>query len=44
MDLTNARSTLAVAGRDLELVGVDDPHLEYDRYAGSPGRPTPRRR
>ena len=31
-DLTNARSTLAVAGRDLELVGVDDPHLEYDRY------------
>jgi predicted MPP superfamily phosphohydrolase len=32
VDLTNARSTLAVAGRDLELVGVDDPHLEYDRY------------
>ena len=32
IDLTNARATLAVAGRDLELVGVDDPHLQYDRY------------
>ncbi len=32
VDLTNARSTLTVAGRDLELVGVDDPHLKYDRY------------
>ncbi len=31
-DLTNARASLTVAGSPLELVGVDDPHLEYDRY------------
>lgn len=32
LDLTNRRGRLAVSGADLELVGVDDPHLEYDRY------------
>ncbi|MCE0485864.1 metallophosphoesterase [Ornithinimicrobium sediminis] len=31
-DLDNARARLPVAGLDLELVGVDDPHLGYDRY------------
>lgn len=31
-DLTNARGRLNVLGLDLELVGVDDPHLKYDRY------------
>jgi predicted MPP superfamily phosphohydrolase len=31
-DLTNARATLAVAGSPVEFVGVDDPHLKYDRY------------
>ena len=31
-DLTNARVTLDVAGSPVELVGVDDPHLKYDRY------------
>lgn len=31
-DLTNTRGRMAVKGLDLELVGVDDPHLEYDRY------------
>ncbi|MFB9731570.1 metallophosphoesterase [Ornithinimicrobium kibberense] len=32
VDLTNARARLEVAGLRLELVGVDDPHLEYDDY------------
>ncbi len=32
-DLTNRRTYLTVGGRDLELVGVDDAHLDYDRYA-----------
>lgn len=32
VDLTNRRTRLEVAGVPLELVGVDDPHLEYDRY------------
>ena len=31
-ELTNARVRRRVAGLDLELVGVDDPHLDYDRY------------
>jgi predicted MPP superfamily phosphohydrolase len=32
VDLDNARTRLTVAGLDLEFVGVDDPHLGYDRY------------
>ncbi len=32
LDLTNRRDRLTVRGVDLELVGVDDPHLDYDRY------------
>jgi predicted MPP superfamily phosphohydrolase len=31
-DLTNTRATLDVAGSVIEAVGVDDPHLGYDRY------------
>ncbi|MGV1008485.1 MAG: metallophosphoesterase [Dermatophilaceae bacterium] len=31
-DLTNTREQLSVAGMPLEFVGVDDPHLSYDRY------------
>jgi uncharacterized protein len=31
-DLTNTRATLDVAGSSIEFVGVDDPHLKYDRY------------
>ncbi len=31
-DLTNTRTTLDVAGATVEVVGVDDPHLQYDRY------------
>lgn len=32
-DLTNARTTLDVDGRRVEVVGVDDPHLKRDRLA-----------
>ncbi len=32
LDLTNARGELEVGGQRLEFVGVDDPHLEFDRY------------
>jgi predicted MPP superfamily phosphohydrolase len=39
LDLTNARATIDVAGRRLAFVGVDDPHLRYDRYPGGT-RPT----
>ena len=31
-DLSNARAVLTVNGHALEFVGVDDPHLKYDRY------------
>jgi predicted MPP superfamily phosphohydrolase len=31
-DLTNARATLDVGGSPFEFLGVDDPHLSYDRY------------
>jgi predicted MPP superfamily phosphohydrolase len=31
LDLTNRRDRLSVAGADLSFVGVDDPHLGYDR-------------
>lgn len=32
-DLTHQRTRVTVNGLPLELVGVDDPHLEYDDYA-----------
>jgi predicted MPP superfamily phosphohydrolase len=31
-DLNNARTEMTVAGSKLDFVGVDDPHLNYDRY------------
>ncbi len=31
-DLTNRRAVLEIAGAAVEFVGVDDPHLDYDRY------------
>ncbi|MGH8870200.1 MAG: metallophosphoesterase [Actinomycetes bacterium] len=40
-DLTNARGRLKVDGREIELVGVDDPHLELDRYDLVSGPPDP---
>lgn len=41
LDLTNRRGSLAVAGRRLAFVGVDDPHLRYDRYDRVAGSPDP---
>jgi predicted MPP superfamily phosphohydrolase len=32
LDLTNARGTVKVGQREIELVGVDDPHVRRDRY------------
>jgi predicted MPP superfamily phosphohydrolase len=32
LDLTNARGYVKADGRQLELVGVDDPHIKRDRY------------
>jgi len=31
-DLTNARASVKVGTREVELVGVDDPHVRRDRY------------
>ncbi|HZW43066.1 MAG TPA: metallophosphoesterase [Dermatophilaceae bacterium] len=41
VDLSNARTTLTIGGQTLELVGVDDPHLKYDRYAAVAGPSDP---
>jgi predicted MPP superfamily phosphohydrolase len=40
-DLNNARTILKAGGRSVELVGVDDPHVERDDYASVAG-PTSR--
>lgn len=43
-DLTNRRDHLTIDGQSLSFVGVDDPHLRYDRFpAPEPAatRPTP---
>ena len=40
-DLTNRRAYLTVAGAELEFVGVDDAHLDYDRYAAVAGPADP---
>jgi len=37
LDLGNARGRLKVDGREVDLVGVDDPHLGRDRYADVAG-------
>ena len=36
-DLTNARSRVLAGSREVELVGVDDPHIWRDRYAAVQG-------
>lgn len=36
-DLTNRRDVVTADGRDLALVGVDDPHLERDRFPAPAG-------
>lgn len=40
-DLTNARTTMSVGSQLLEFVGVDDAHLNYDRYAAVAGPSDP---
>jgi uncharacterized protein len=37
-DLNNARTTLKAGGRVVELVGVDDPHIDRDDYDAVSGR------
>jgi predicted MPP superfamily phosphohydrolase len=39
LDLTNTRGSLEVAGRSLSFVGVDDPHLGYDRFPAPTSSP-----
>ena len=41
LDLTNRRGTLKIGSTLLEFVGVDDPHLRYDRYGTVSGAPDP---
>jgi predicted MPP superfamily phosphohydrolase len=41
LDLTNRRGALTVGAHRLEFVGVDDPHLKYDRYERVSGPPDP---
>lgn len=41
LDLTNVRDRLKVDGRELEFVGVDDPHIHRDRYDDVAGTADP---
>ena len=41
-DLSNARAALSIGGHAVEFVGVDDAHLNYDRYAAVAGPRDPR--
>lgn len=41
VDLDNVRTRLVVSGQELELVGVDDPHIQHDRYAEVAGTADP---
>lgn len=41
LNLNNARAPLSVGGLELELVGVDDPHIHLDRYASVAGPADP---
>ncbi|MFF0367989.1 metallophosphoesterase [Micromonospora sp. NPDC005087] len=38
LDLNNARTMLKAGGRQIDLVGVDDPHIERDDYGAVDGR------
>jgi len=40
-DLNNARTTLKAGGRTVELVGVDDPHVDRDSYESVAGPASP---
>ncbi|KAB1948179.1 metallophosphoesterase [Micromonospora sp. ALFpr18c] len=37
MDLNNARTTLKAGGRQIDVVGVDDPHIDRDDYPAVSG-------
>jgi len=39
-DLSNARARVKVGSREIELVGVDDPHIWRDRYDNVQGPPS----
>jgi uncharacterized protein len=39
VDLTNTRGRLKIDGREIELIGVDDPHIGRDRYEDVAGPP-----
>ncbi|MGH3870914.1 MAG: metallophosphoesterase [Pseudonocardiaceae bacterium] len=41
LDLSNTRRRLTVAGRRVDVAGVDDPHLRRDRYQRIAGRADP---
>jgi predicted MPP superfamily phosphohydrolase len=41
LDLTNRRGNLKIRSSLLEFVGVDDPHLHYDRYKQVAAAPDP---
>ncbi|MGH3341699.1 MAG: metallophosphoesterase [Carbonactinosporaceae bacterium] len=41
LDLDNARGRLKVDGREVAFVGVDDPHIGYDRYEDVAGAADP---
>jgi predicted MPP superfamily phosphohydrolase len=41
VDLTNARGLIKADGRTIALVGVDDPHVDRDRYSDVSGPPDP---
>ena len=43
-DLNNARTSVKAGGRLIELVGVDDPHIDRDDYAAVAGPVSPERR
>lgn len=38
-DLTHVKRVVTVAGRQIAVAGVDDPHLHYDRYGVIAGKP-----
>lgn len=40
-DLDNARTSLTLAGQRLDFVGVDDPHIQRDRYTAVAGAADP---
>lgn len=41
LDLTHTRREFEVAGMTIAAAGVDDPHIERDRYDSIAGRPNP---